>query len=287
MATPAGCSIEAVLAYRDRLRAAIQPMSLPETWTQETLLHLSKVMGEVLRCAYLPIYDSLEPYLGSRLTPNQLHDFCWTLAGNRRELVYGRSVGVTRRYSDWCPVQVLSMDRELRYNKRGHMVVLKVVSGVACPWSFSQFWTTQRSYLYARRMGFTSRRRKYPMREPTELVGMRLDAFLTPKGQVEWDVTKFFAREDTTSSALKKHNIELLRMRRRVDRGYICPHEFPSSHFCHVCHVGQEHCAAAVHASTYDFGPCETCGLAEAPFEPDRVGQGPCVNCARKAAWTA
>lgn len=225
------------------------------------------------------IEQSLYYLLGRTLTDDELFSLAWRLAGNLRSFRQLRPV-VPWTYQhefEWVPVQVLRGDPYLtrRSRKAGTIFQFQILAGSPCPLTTSQFWSRAMCRMIARRIGFTPTWRKYPFRNPLQLVNLQLYVQLDPERSKE-DEPRFFHVHEEQPSSVINWNRQVMRMRRREAGFFDCPENHPASLACHQCHVGLDQCAAAVHDQTFEWSHCRNCRRL-AWHDPDHPRI--CVSC--------
>lgn len=220
------------------------------------------------------LYDSLTHLAGRELTLDALRDTIWRLAGNVRRLRSGQAVTPWSRQplDEIVPAQIVRYAPERnQYARVGGRYHFRVLAGTSCPMVISTFWTQTQCRMVARRVGFTSAKKKFPFQHPAQLFGMRMYLHIEAELSVKQPT---FAGIDVGSS-MADWNRTLLKQRLRID--FTCPHDF--THPCHNCPVGVDECDAAVHLRTYTHKTCARCN-ASSLFDPEYPKSRLCVNCA-------
>lgn len=243
--------------------------------------------GLRLRIPHKVMEDSLRHFAGRTTTREELLETCWRFAGNLHRLKAGMTVlpWTLQRGLEWVPLEIVACRRAAQHGNRGAIFSFRILAGSSCPRIIQKWWSQDQCWFLARNFGFSKLHGrnshvvpKYPMTQPDELVGMRLFGLIEPAlsrnepvfRQVHW------------THGMKGTNRELLKKRFRVDDGYQCPENKPSTSPCHHCPTGYVQCAAATHRFTWRKDHCPSCN-AEAWFDPELKSKH-CVRCTRKEA---
>lgn len=232
--------------------------------------------------------DSLRNLAGTTLTREVWAETAHRLAGNVPRLAARRSVGpwLVQRGFEWVPVQITaSYPSRGSRGKLGALMTMKILAGTPCPRVMQKWWSFARCRYLARFLGFTRLRgragtSRYPFTAVEHLVGMYLYVLIDPDLSGE-EPDFYFTRFPT---AVVSRNRELIKRRARIDKGYTCPLDHPSSFHCQRCWMGYLECPAGTHRKNYEEGPCSACRRERAYFDPERPGA--CVECQNQAAMS-
>lgn len=215
-------------------------------------------------------------YLGNcPFTENELRDYAWRLAGNLSLLRAGKPVvpWVRQVEEEWMPMQIVSCQlKRDRGDRVGAEYTFRVLAGTAVGALVKKFWSRKFCSYAARNIGFTSQNKKFPFRDVSELVGLRLYGLFTP------ELSSESPRFDTiqASSAFLTYNRELIKKRFRVD--FQCPKGYQFN--CHQCPIGYDKCSLGTHAQTYERHECQFCNLT-AWFDMKK-NSDMCIECYNK-----
>ena len=279
-------SIPQVFSTRDKLLDEVfypdLGMELSGDLLHDTALRMRKVLklGSELHPVML---DSLRPLVGRSLDLSAARDLCWRIAGNLNLLRGGVPVHPWTSQADleWVPVQIRSSRFHLRKafggtgHEMGRMFRFRVLAGTSASLVTDRFWTPRMSGFMAKKLGFTSPRKKLFKRDDLELSGMRMLALVEPSLSQR---SPGFRRFHCPGSMLA-YNKKLIKLRRRI--GFACP--FSYDHECFQCPHGSSSCGAAVHPCDYEVRQCSGCGQ-EAYFDVDPLYiNNYCINCQPRA----
>jgi hypothetical protein len=204
--------------------------------------HLPTVKRQVIE-------DTLRPYAGTFLDYETTRNICWRIAGNMPRLKSDKPVEIWTRQPEyeWVPVQVVSYAGiSVRGQPRCHYE-MRCLAGTSCTLLVQDNWSIRFVHFVARRVGFTGRRHKCPMRHPAQLVSLRLLVCMDPK--LCRDRQPRFRKFECPSSMVKwNRSIIGKRSRWLNQKPWYCPQGF--EHTCHECHIGYMECEAACHRLT-------------------------------------
>jgi hypothetical protein len=188
-------------------------------------------------CALLPdgvtryaVYES-SVYLGSTdLTKEELDTYAWRLAGNVNRLRQGVPITPWFRQmeAEWMPVQIVA--QRLARNsseKLGSHLWFRVLTGTAASMVVRRFWTKSFCFHLSKAMGFTSGYKKYPMKDMSDLVGMRLYGLFEP--QLSANLPAF--KDVQITAAFRTYNRDLIK--RRANSIVLCNYGY--THPCNKC----------------------------------------------------
>lgn len=225
------------------------------------------------------IYQSIQHLAGQELTPYILDATVWRLVGNLPTLAKFQPVypWTAQEFDEWVPFQVLSVEKDVTAKGQpAGRFRLQALAGTCCPMILTKFWTLRFCHVLARRMGFTKARLAYPFRSMFEFVNMRFHGAVT----VELSGNAPAFEEVHVAPAMEAWNRKILQVRARTNpKVFACPYGYDISLPCHLCHVGLDHCPAAVHDLTYLQMECEQCGETDAWFDPAHPEWKECVDC--------
>ena len=270
--------VSQVEALRDRL---VEQVFLPYyhvTVTAEALHELLARLHRELGVSTDVLYESLRSLAGKELTPTLALRTAWRLAGNKARLRQGQPVPpwTTQPYDEWAAMQVVGMRfYRTRGGVLGFLAKILLLTGLGCPQVVETFWSRRFIPVFARRLGFTSSRGRYPYQHPFQIVGLR---FL---GLVERDRSlqqPGFRKVRSTAGLIRWNREAVLDYRMRIKS---CPRGY--SHACHRCPVGWESCPGAVHRYDYVRQGCEQCGREAQVFDPE-WGMDACMSCKVRAS---
>lgn len=222
------------------------------------------------------IRQSAQVLAGRALHAGDLDRWFLLLAVNatrlRRGPVYAWRV---RPDPDWCVVEVRDV---LRTRREGTLpslsVTLAVLSGIAVGEVLRQRWSVAFAHVLARRLGFSSPRRDFPLHDVTELSGMRFFVRLIPGERREPIVEQL-----RVTSTQRARNRRTLRLRSRKD--FVCPLRLPSSIRCYRCPAGRDRCPAATRPTTLQKKDCARCGRRS--WVDPRTKAGLCLRCCEES----
>lgn len=208
------------------------------------------------------------------------------LAGNVHRLKARKTVQpwAVQRFSEWVPVQVMSVRRQpARNGDHGALLSLKVMAGTSCPMLLEKWRSLRWLFHFARHVGFSRRFShgqpgKLPYAVPEQYTTLRLAVLIEPVLSLQ----KPDFRVVDVSDSLKKWNRSQLLRRARLDPAFKCREGYDRSVPCHRCWRGYESCPAGTHRADLAFGPCKGCGEGDAAFDPDQ-NLDLCINCHYKA----
>lgn len=238
------------------------------------------------------VEGSVEGVAGQVMTDQVLDVTVWRIAGNLSRLSR-KEDGVVpawtgQRRAEWVPAQVLSASRcRNGTGKVGYAFTFLVMAGTPAGLRMTKFWSDQFCRFAARSFGFNTRPpprhgdkpARGQFRHPTELVGMRLTAFVEPRlstpSSPGFEKMRFGAADLTW-------NREQLKYRDRLLPAYACPHKVPDAVPCFRCPHGAKSCRAGTHPADYVIKACATCKREKAPFEAG--GDDRCVECKNRKA---
>lgn len=232
-------------------------------------------LGEV---PYDAVYKSMFDLCGFELTKAEWCNTAWRLAANFETLKLGEPARKWTEQVSEEEVSVQVVESRARVagkaKKRGYDFSFRVLTGTPASLLVTNFWTDAFCYVVADRIGF-SKRGKYDLEHPTELVGTRLQVVIEPKLSSEHGPG--FHKINPCGSANKAYNRRLIKKRRRID--FACPKKY--THECFRCPVGYKTCPAAVHPRDYTLSLCSKCGK-KAWSDPKFLEIGVCVQCLAK-----
>lgn len=297
-------SIPRIMKLRKKLRKWLEPWSgqvYKNEGFEELVYHLTSLLPKVGSDV---VWESLRTYAGIFLTLKHIDEICCRFAGNLARLQAGIHVPPwsTLVEEEYIPVQVQDIHRyrtevPMTKEKRAELVRLKkkiptrgsflafcqVLAGYPAGQLIEKTFTDLSGFFIRTDVGFSrfapdptdmysEPKKSYPMRDVTDLVGMRFLAF------IDHDSCKrelCYSHLQSTPSFNKWNRII---MKKRQREGFACPlsktlDELP----CHECHFGRDRCAAACHRLTYVKKHCVKCNK-EAYHDLARPGQV-CVEC--------
>lgn len=223
--------------------------------------------------------DSLLELLGQELTAGALRKAAWRIAGNVKRLHKGEPAPVWRQQPqpEWMPVQCLSgnLYYPFKGGRASGLFRLRILAGRACPMIIQKRWSLRFLHKMARDLGFSRKQPQYRYHDFRELVNLRWYVLIDPQLNATtpaFDVVK-------CPGSLQTFNKQIIHMRARLPRGFVCPRGF--KHPCYRCPVGYDQCPAGTHRSTYVPGNCAKC-QERRWFDPD-VETELCVECHAKS----
>lgn len=228
--------------------------------------------------------DSVLHLAGQVLTEAMLEDEAWRLAGNTYRLRIGRSVPPWDRQvaAEYVPVQIMAVQRTRNFDRPAVEVRMQILAGTSAPLRITKTWSRDFCCSLARRAGFTAPWGPYPFRDPMELVNLRMYVLVMPELCAEGPNFEIIWHDKDEKnihpSSCVAYNREFIRMRSREDGDYACPRDYPVNRVCHLCHVGQDACLAAVHDKTFKKKDCPRCKKV-AWFDPAFPDRRVCVDC--------
>lgn len=268
-------NLNGIFRCRDRLLArALEPHIGAVLAAEEQATIVSSLQVVLPKAVKRDVLVESSRYLlGRILTRDAAEEFAWRLAGNVPVLKTRRSVHpwAAQSVDEWVPFQVLRA--QIRRNASGRIgadMTFRALAGTACPMLVRTFWRRELAGAVSQHMGFSAPWHAYPYHQMEDLVGLRFVGYVEvarSHGQPG------FFKIECPASFVEYNRVNVLRRRVRKDP---CP--FNYTHECAKCVVGYDRCPAGTHARTYEKGPCDGCGKAEAFFDPEQNSPH-CIAC--------
>jgi hypothetical protein len=239
----------------------------------EVLESLVRDVAAELRAPVDAVFESLRYLAGTTPTAQSVAQVSWRLAANTAQLRGGRAVPCWsgQRSDEWVAGLILDWSpATLRDGRPGSSYTVFIMTG--SPAGITTTLTCPRSVVkgLSRRIGFSSSRGRFVLRDTSELVGLALLAKVVASRS---QAAPYLYDLRGSSSLITRNQQQVLRLRCRV--GQHCPRGF--THPCHTCAIGYVDCPAATHPATYVRGRCAACNDDAAILDPARGLR--CVRC--------
>ncbi len=203
---------------------------------------LVKVIAKQLKLPVELIQESLYDVVGLTLDLPTLTELTWRLCGNLHKLKEGKIVRkwVKQEYPEWVTVQVMYACLQERNSRKGVNLKYNALIGSPAGVSFFRWWSYEKAFVIARRIGFTKARGKRPYRHYSEFGRLRFNIYLEPT------TGRYSPEQVTCSSGLLNWNKQILDYRNRNidEKIWKCPQN--SDIFCYNCLMGYDKCPAGV-----------------------------------------
>jgi hypothetical protein len=264
-------SLPRIFKLRDKLFQTLKPyigLNIAAETLKDLIADVYRILPNYV--SHDAVFETCRNLAGAVLSKKLAAEFAWRLAGNIDLLL--RSIPVipwTRQMRDeWMPVQVLSVDPAVRWNKPGYSFKCRALAGSFAPGIFEQFMSRTSCSVISSIVGFS---RNMPHTNPVYFTGLRFWAFVEAAKSSEGPQ---FQQIDC-ATAMKAHNKKLIAIRTRAA---VCPQNF--EHACEHCPIGYDTCIASVFAKGLELRACTNCNK-EAYFDTTRSEEY-CFGC-----WTA
>jgi hypothetical protein len=236
--------------------------------------------------------ESLQYLAGDSLSREGLEEVIWRMSGNVSRLRQRRKVlpWSYQPFLEWVPAQVIRVIREPHpqswtfgtKSKLGWTILFRVLAGLSCPSTITQWWSVERCAVASRAFGFSRRRSPnsekpapYPYKTPQQFTLLMTHLLIDPA--LSNDGPEFERMKFPPSVARWNRDIHVRRRRET----FSCPEGHPRDFQCYRCPQGWDSCPASTHKYTFDFRPCPICSLSEAPYDPE-MDLDICLNCHHK-----
>jgi hypothetical protein len=238
----------------------------------------------------ITVHNSVKHLLKKQLTPAQLMEMSWRLAGNINQLVGNHPVPqwTRQRNFEWIPAQVCEVQTVKKHKQLMHELVFQSLAGTIVPRKLTQSWSMKKtSYLATyrndKRLGFGFGRSHINNRgeqtghslfyDVRQFYGMRCFLLLDPQRSHP----EPFAIEVGHTHSTMTYNKQLIVARDRNRTA--CIKGLPDSQECYHCPLGTDKCVLATHLLTYTQGVCPRC-KAQSFFDPAEIEHlNMCINC--------
>lgn len=233
------------------------------------------------------ITRSIEHLAGVYFTNENLQELAWRFAGNLDALRKYSVVPVWDGQAavECVPVQIIATE-ETRKNGRSYTHInCLVLAGSPAGLVIRKRWAQSYCRALGRRLGFSAPFRDIPYVDFRQLFGLRFYAKVDPAHCVSGpNFEEIFLTDDSNKikpDSVYKHNVTLLKLRKREVDVFNCPWELAAHIPCHHCSAGVDVCPAATHRVTYTKNLCLTCQNPAAYFDPSFPQREVCVACHR------
>lgn len=254
----------------------------------ESLQRLAKRMAAYFSGVDVSILEeSLRVYAGRVLDTDQWLRVCWLLAGNTSRLRRGQPVYFwsSQTQLEWAPLKIIRI-QALVSRPDQFQVVCWAWGGSAAATEFACQWSRNFCFAVGRRLGFSRRNGRYPMRHPVELYGLLCYGLLEPRcshpQSPKFTKVAASARQQQCNRQLLRHRLRRPLPGRRGPH-FVCPQGLPDSFPCYRCPCGEDRCPVACRDRTLERGVCARCGQQtwlEVAVSPDE--QRWCRGCRQR-----
>jgi len=238
-------TVDQVERLRDRLISQFFFSRYQVVCDAQVLTDWSNVLAERLRVPPTTIFDSMSYLVGRPLARDDAFQVAWRLAGGLDLLKQGRPVSPWSRQTGREEVLVYLHSFESKVDHQHRPLASyagTIYTGTPSGLEGSCAWPRGLLAAVARRVGFTHARGSYPMRHPSEMVGLRVCVVVEPR---TGDSKPYFSQivEKPALVNWNRKNVLAYRTRKMP-----CPQQRMNP--CHECPVGLGECRAATHLQT-------------------------------------